>query len=414
VQTEIHQLSGGEQRVTGPYLLVPAEVTVTFTDEYNRERQRKEQRTIVFLPQVLNVDTDIDTDIRSRSIYEATVYTSATRLSGTFANLAPPQNDETVMDWASARLVVGLNDITALKGVRGAPSLMVDGVEVETAFTPGIQAWQGMLTKLETMTAPGLSVGLSQISEDGFSFELNLTLSGGGSFGVAALGRETRMSATSDWPHPSFRGTYIPDPGKEITDDGFKADWTVSYLARNLPQSFYAHHGLSYFAGQQMMEVGFVAPGSPYQKIDRSLKYALMFMGLIFLTVFLIELAMKSRAHPVQYVLIGLAQVVFYLLVLALSEHIGFDRAFKGTAVATVLLSGIYAMSVFRKVVAGLFAAVAFAGVYALIYLLMRSEDYALVIGSCTAFVAIAVTMFATRNIDWYGGMHKAQEPEKA
>lgn len=134
-----------------------------------------------------------------------------------------------------------------------------------------------------------------------------------------------------------------------------------------------------------------------------------MFLGIVFLTFFLIEATMGGRAHAAQYILLGLTQVFFYLLVLAFSEHIGFETAFLSTASATVLLSGYYAATVFRSLVKGFIAFVAFSGAYALIYLLMKSEDYALLIGSVTAFGALALTMVVTRNLDWYGARTKTE-----
>ena len=126
------------------------------------------------------------------------------------------------------------------------------------------------------------------------------------------------------------------------------------------------------------------------------------------MTFFLFEATTGARAHPAQYILLGLAQVIFYLLVLSFSEHVGFEKAFTGAAAATVTLSGIYAATVFRSFWRGIIALIAFSGAYGLIYLLMKSEDYALMIGSVTAFGAIAFTMYVTRSLDWYGGRDKA------
>ena len=132
-----------------------------------------------------------------------------------------------------------------------------------------------------------------------------------------------------------------------------------------------------------------------------------MFLGIVFLTFFLIEATMGGRAHAAQYILLGLSQVIFYLLVLALSEHIGFETAFAGAAASTILLSGYYAATVFHSLIKGAIAFAAFSGAYALIYLLMKSEDYALLIGSLTAFGALALTMVVTKNVDWYGARPK-------
>ena len=206
----------------------------------------------------------------------------------------------------------------------------------------------------------------------------------------------------ADWPHPSFQGARLPD-ARTVAAKGFTAEWRIPYLARSLPRSFIADSGLHSLDGGKAFGVDFVMTDSPYQSVNRALKYALMFVGIIFLTFFLIEATMGGRAHPAQYVLLGLAQVIFYLLVLSFAEHIGFETAFIGAAGATVLLSGFYAATVFRSAWRGLVAFLAFSAAYGLIYLLMKSEDYALLMGSVAAFGAVALTMTVTRNLDWYG-----------
>jgi inner membrane protein len=229
-----------------------------------------------------------------------------------------------------------------------------------------------------------------------------LPIAGGGSVHFSPVGEETRVKLAADWPHPSFQGARLPD-ARAINSGSFTAEWRVPYLARSLARSFVADAGLYSLEAGKSFGVEFVSPGSPYQSVNRALKYALMFVGIVFLTFFLIEATMGGRAHPAQYILLGLAQVVFYLLVLSFAEHIGFETAFVGAATATVLLSGLYAATVFRSVFRGAIAFLAFSGAYGLIYLLMKSEDYALLIGSVAAFGAVALTMTVTRNLDWYG-----------
>jgi inner membrane protein len=134
-----------------------------------------------------------------------------------------------------------------------------------------------------------------------------------------------------------------------------------------------------------------------------------MFVGLVFLAYFLLEVMSGARAHPAQYILVGLAQAVFYLLLLAFAERFGFDPAFAAAATMTVLLTSAYAMSVFRSVRYGLRALIILTGIYALLYSLMRAEGFALLAGALASFAAIGLTMFVTRNIDWYGGGRAAQ-----
>jgi inner membrane protein len=163
--------------------------------------------------------------------------------------------------------------------------------------------------------------------------------------------------------------------------------------------------------GQNAFGVTFVEPANPYQSVERSLKYALLFVGLVFLAYFIFETLSDKRVHPAQYVLIGLAQSVFYLLLLSLAERVGFDTGFLVAAAATVVLISVYAFWVFATPARGLQALVAFSVLYALIYVLMRLEDSALLVGALAGFAAIAAVMYFTRKIDWYGGAAPSTGP---
>ena len=155
--------------------------------------------------------------------------------------------------------------------------------------------------------------------------------------------------------------------------------------------------------GDLAMRVNFVTPLNPYQTVNRALKYAVMFIGLVFLAYFLMETLLGVRVHPAQYLLIGLAQAVFYLLLLAFAEQIGFTAAFTLSAIATVALTSLYAGAVFGRSLIWKSAFV-FGTVYALLFVLMRIQDFALMVGALVCFVAIAATLYLTRNLDWYGG----------
>jgi len=159
----------------------------------------------------------------------------------------------------------------------------------------------------------------------------------------------------------------------------------------------------------------FVDSTNPYQAVTRSLKYALLFIGVVFLAYFLFEATSDTRVHPAQYVLVGLAQIIFYLLLLAIAERIGFNWAFLVAAVATVALIGWYAGAVFKSRQRQYAAIAAFSLLYALIYVLMSLEDFALLVGAVAAFVAIAAVMWFTRNLDWYGlGLTEKRTPPPA
>ena len=401
VRGEIYELAGGEQTISGPVILVPAIVDTGKRTTLGEPVTRR--ISVAFTPETLDIKGEVKTSVRKRSIFTATVYDADLLMEGSFGALTPPRISDGVATllWRDAELVMKFASEASLKGVRANPSLIIDGKPAAAAFEPGVRI--DVSDDTAQAGASGVSVPFP-ISDPaaGFRFSLSVPVSGGGALSLSPVGEETTVSLSSDWPHPSFQGARLPD-ARAISSKGFTAEWRVPYLARSLPRSFVADAGLYSLDSGKSFGVSFVATDSPYQSVNRALKYALMFVGIVFLTFFLIEATMGGRAHPAQYILLGLAQVVFYLLVLAFAEHIGFETAFTGAASATVLLSGVYAAAVFRSVWRGLIAFLAFSGAYCLIYLLMKSEDYALLIGSVAAFGAVALTMAVTRNLDWYG-----------
>ena len=404
VTAEIFQSVGGRQNISGPVILVPAIIDTGETDKKGVPIKRS--TAVAFTPHTLNIDAGVDTQTRKRSIFEATIYDADIALTGKFDAFHAPKSalGEVELDWSEAILAVGFNSTSALKGLRDDPLLSVNGKRISTRFEPMNDLPTALGNGGEyTVQMAGVSVPLPiDVSQDGFSFDLRLKLSGGGALFVSPVGEETSLAISANWPSPGFQGEYLPTR-HEINDAGFSANWRVPYLARNLPRSFFIDGSLGGRLAGNLFGVEFVATKSPYKAVNRALKYALMFIGVVLLTFFLIEAIIGIRAHPAQYILLGGAQVVFYLMTLALAEQIGFDAAFFFTAIATVTLSGFYAASVFGKRQYGFVAFGAFSSAYGLIYLLMKSEDYALLIGSTTAFAAIALTMYITRNLDWYG-----------
>lgn len=397
VRREIHDSNGGAQTISGPIILVPALIDSGIDRQTGNPIRHRTH--VAFTPRTLDIVGDVETQSRRRGIFDATLFEADLRFKGDFGalnSINPPKGEITYF-WQEARFGLTLSGFTPLKGVRGVPALALDGVAALPTFEPGLTA-QGA----EPIDTGGLSMAFP-ISDPSrpVRFDLALKIGGGGSLKFAPAGEETRVSIKSAWPHPSFQGARLPDQ-RSVSDAGFEASWSIPYLARSIPRAFFADQGLGSRFDNDAFGVDFVSTESPYTSVNRALKYALMFLGLVFLTFFLIEATMGGRAHAAQYILLGLAQVVFYLLVLAFAEHIGFETAFLGAASATVSLCGLYAATVFRSFLKGLLAFCAFAGTYGLIYLLMKSEDYALLIGSVAAFGAVALTMAVTRNLDWY------------
>lgn len=400
-RSEIHNLAGGRQTISGPIILVPAIIDTGKTTKLGEAITRR--ATFVFTPATLEIKSAVDVSIRRRSIFDATIFDADITLEGSFNAFTAPRLGEgaATLRWEEARLAVKFDSELSLKGVRAAPSLAIDGKEILTPFEPGLALEGDADNPLQPASGVAVALPIGDPAR-GFRFAMRLSMSGGGALNFAPVGEATTAIVAADWPHPSFQGARLPD-ARTVAAKGFTAEWRIPYLARSLPRSFIADSGLYSLDGGKAFGVDFVMTDSPYQSVNRALKYALMFVGIIFLTFFLIEATMGGRAHPAQYVLLGLAQVVFYLLVLAFAEHIGFETAFVGAAGATILLSGLYAATVFRSAWRGLVAFLAFSAAYGLIYLLMKSEDYALLMGSVAAFGAVALTMTVTRNLDWYG-----------
>ncbi|KMW59455.1 Inner membrane protein CreD-like protein [Candidatus Rhodobacter oscarellae] len=232
-------------------------------------------------------------------------------------------------------------------------------------------------------------------------FEMRVGINGARSVSAAAVGRASTISIESDWPHPSFYGSFLPNES-EITDTGFSARWAIPHLARALPQISREDPDES-ARDDASMGARFFQPNDFYQKAYRSARYGILFIALTFLTVLLMDRTNAKPAHPVQYLLIGLAQAIFVLLMVADSEQIGFGAAYALSAGATILLLVMFAATGLKMGRRAWVLALLLVVLYGVLYLILESTDYALLAGASLAFVALAGTMYWTRNEDWYG-----------
>jgi len=230
-----------------------------------------------------------------------------------------------------------------------------------------------------------------------FSLELNLNGSQGLNF--IPLGRETNVNLASNWASPSFKGVFLPD-SREVTDNGFKADWKVLHLNRNYPQEWAGNAPSS--VGESAFGVELLIPVDEYQKSMRSIKYAIMLIALTFLIFFFVEVLNSRRIHPIQYILVGLALCIFYLLLLSISEHLNFNKAYIISSIATILLITAYTKTVFKSNRLTSLQSLVLVILYGFMYLLIQLEDYAILIGSIGLFIVLAIVMYISRKIDWY------------
>lgn len=404
VATEIGDLVGGEQTFLGPVLAIP------YTTPPAAKDQGPSEGVFVVFPVTGEVQVGSRSEVRQRSLFKVPVYVADLSFKAHFdlrgvPALAPRG---ATLDWSRAEFLVGASDprgaqsdlILSIAGEARsvAPATTLTGTSL--ADDPGAVKGRGGSLRFFGASATGVS------PDTEFDATAIMKFSGAQRFAILPFAKATLLSVKGDWPSPSFDGGFLPRQ-RDIGPNGFTASWSVPFIARGVPAQGDA--SLVERLQPSALGVSFVEPANPYQSVARSLKYAVMFVGLVFLAYFMFETTQGKRVHAAQYVLIGLAQVVFYLLLLSIAERIGFDFGFAIAAAATVALISVYAAWVFESRRQGAIAFAVFSTLYGLIYVLMRLEDLALLVGAFASFAAIAAVMFVTRRLDWYGG--SAPEP---
>ena len=409
VAAEVGGLMGGPQTFLGPVIAVPYTVT-----RNNEAGQPTVSRDVWFVfPETGEITIGSESEVRKRSLFRVPVYQADVSYSAVF-NLADAGREAPAgaqLDWTRAELMVGASDARGARsdlsvriGQRSAvplapgnlmSSVALANAQMDSAYPGAAEVGRGSLTLF------GTPLGEIDRAAGPIRVQGQAAFTGAQRVSAVAFAGTTTATIAGDWPHPSYGGGFLPAE-QSTPEGGFSASWSVPYVARGVPAEG-SSDALTRL-GATELAVSFVEPANPYQSVSRSLKYAPMFIGLVFLAYFLFETTTGRRVHPAQYILVGLAQVIFYMLLLSIAEHTGFDIAFGIAATATVALISAYAGWTFQSRGQGMRALVAFAFLYGLIYVLMRLEDYALLVGALASFAAIAAVMWFTRNIDWYGG----------
>ena len=423
VTSEVSERYGGEQYISGPMLVAP------YVQTDNHDRVSESGNYVIFAENGHADFSGIETTVRKRSLFKIPTYQGKGQLVGSFAKIGN-HPDSLIIDWSRAKIVVALSDV---RGLKKDVELVLPGGE-RRKFEPAnldssIRVFPAS-KRVRTMDIPALghkgpvtaknyqaygwlrqqreqtylSVPVADIvkTDQAFTVKAEMVLGGARRLGIAPFAQSTTVNISADWADPGFEGGFPPD-GREITKTGFSANWSVPYLRRGIRGQGKAHNLAALTGPDKIMTVQFVSTDNPYQTVNRALKYSVLFIGMVFIAYFLFEVIIGVRVHPAQYILIGLAQSIFYLLLLAFSERIGFAGAFLVSAGATITATAGYAGAVFghRKYIAR--AGLVFALVYGLLYSLMRMQDFALMIGALASFIAIAMTMYLTRNMNWYG-----------
>lgn len=384
VEQEVNQSWGGSQDIIGPVLSIPYSTFV----EWDDGKVREQNHMAYILPEELNVDGDLSHQIRKRSIFDVILYQSEFKLSGSFelSDFEVLHMNKEHVKWEEAKLSVGIRGMTGIKEM-----VEIEWGEASLRMEPG--------TANPKLLRTGVSVNVPiSNEEDLINFNIPIKLNGSGHFHIEPVGKSTNVNLRSDWNSPSFDGAFLPD-NRTVSESGFDASWQVLNLNRPYPQHW-IDDAVTF--GGSAFGVKLIQPVDEYAKNNRSAKYAILIIGLTFLLYFFFEVLQKLLIHPFQYLLVGLAITVFYLLLLSLSEHLGFDVAYLISAVATITLICGYSWSFLglKKLVFQLFLLLI--GIYGFIFTLLQLEDFALLAGSIGVFIALAVVMYASRKVNWY------------
>ena len=389
VINEINRKWGEAQKLIGPVLSVPYLVHV----EDEKGKTTAVTRYLHLLPDNVNIKSRITPEVRYRGIYEAVLYNTTLSMDGSFPpvpvkelRIAPEH-----IVWSGAFISIGITDMRGIK-----ESILATFDDRPLAMEPGIES--------SDVIQSGVSAGIQiDAVKKSHPFRFDLNLNGSRQIDFSPVGKVTTVTARSEWRDPSFGGAFLPVE-RSVTEDGFTAKWKVLHLNRNYPQAW---KGGGHDLGRSTFGVTLFSPVDIYQKSMRIAKYALMFIVFTFMAFYISEVMNKLRVHPVQYLLIGLGIIIFYTLLLSISEQVNFGSAYLISAGAVICLITGYAKAILKNRYVTLMVGGILAILYIYLYILLQLEDYALLMGSVGLFCVLGIIMYLTRKIDWYGIHHE-------
>jgi len=405
VVDELNEKWGDAILLYGPILKVPYK-TYEETLKYNEETREtfKENRTIVkyayFFPKQLDFTADVKASSKKRNNFETAVFTSEIAASGSFE--IPDFSTKSIADediiWEKATLLI---KSTNLKGLKSEVKLNLNGNEYafETNFKTSYEA----LEPLEELESSFIALADIPKTADR-TFNFNLMYNGSESIQFIPIGKVTNVQMTSDWKDPKHTGTFITQNEKETENGGFEANWKLLHTNRPFSQQFFkVLPNLTEYA----FGTKFIIQLDEYQKSERSAKYGFLVIGLTFLVFFLIQTLSKINIHPFQYLMIGIALVMFYTLLISISEHSSFLKAYLIAGIAVIVMITLYSKSILKNWKFPLFIGTSLTALYGFIFVIIQLENYALLVGSIGLFLILGIVMFVSRKIDW--GFDSAQ-----
>ncbi|HHL1644137.1 TPA: cell envelope integrity protein CreD [Klebsiella pneumoniae] len=383
----IEQSTSGSQKLAGPLIAIP--ITETLTRMENQKEVNYQRNWVYYwLPESLAVTGKQTVESRRVGIYSGQVWHNALQIKASFDPLRLAALRKTNIVLGQPRLVVSVGDARGIGAIH-APEVNGNVLSVEPGL--GISG-----------DGAGIHMPMPALAEDNKPLEIafSLDLNGTGEFSLVPLGRNSELQLTSNWPHPGFLGSFLPTQ-REVSAAGHRAHWQSSWFANDMGSYFKDDMEIPW-SRLPAFSADVMSLADQYQLTDRATKYAILLIGLTFMAFFVFESLTRRPLHPMQYLLVGLSLVLFYLVLLALSEHIGFTAAWLAASLSGAVMNGIYLQAVLRGCRNSLLFVAALLLLDGVMWFLLHSEDSALLLGTGVLALALSVLMFLTRRVDWY------------
>ncbi len=383
----IEQSTSGSQKLAGPLIAIP--ITETLTRMENQKEVNYQRSWVYYwLPESLAVTGKQTVESRRVGIYSGQVWHNVLQIKASFDPLRLAALRKTNIVLGQPRLVVSVGDARGIGAIH-APEVNGNVLSVEPGL--GISG-----------DGAGIHMPMPALAEDNKPLEIafSLDLNGTGEFSLVPLGRNSELQLTSNWPHPGFLGSFLPTQ-REVSAAGYRAHWQSSWFANDMGSYFKDDMEIPW-SRLPAFSADVMSLADQYQLTDRATKYAILLIGLTFMAFFVFESLTRRPLHPMQYLLVGLSLVLFYLVLLALSEHIGFTAAWLAASLSGAVMNGIYLQAVLRGWRNSLLFVAALLLLDGVMWFLLHSEDSALLLGTGVLALALSVLMFLTRRVDWY------------
>jgi inner membrane protein len=398
VISEINNKWGESVYFYGPILKVPYTVfeeTLSINQKTNEtvKQQKAITKFAYFFPEDLKAKSYVTTKLLNRNNYESVVYSSKMNFEGQY--IQPDFSSKNIptenIQWNKATILIKTTNLKSIKD------------EVKINFGGNKWTFEPVYSNNLNDSTQALETGFIDLKNTlktaKTNFNFNISYNGSKQVKMVPIGKTTQLSMQSNWASPSFTGNFLPDDkSKKITNDGFVANWKILHINRAFSQQFFE---ILPDLGTYAFGVDFVIPVNQYQQNERAAKYGFLVIGLTFLIFFLIQSISKIKIHIFQYTMIGLALILFYTLLISITEHSSFMKAYLIASLAIIALISLYSISILKGKKFPMFITASLTVLYGFIYIIIQLENYALLVGSIGLFAILAAVMYFSRKIDW-------------